>query len=93
MPKKDIENKHDTRQKGGYLPFKHFGLKFRNSFFPHTACLWNNLPKNVRCKDVGDFKEYNNKERKPPRYTHFSWGSRKGDSLLTKIRVRRSDLN
>ena len=93
MPKKDIKNNHDTRQKGGYLPFKHFGLKFKNSFFPHTAFLWNNLPKNVRCKDVADFKEYINKERKPPRYKHFSRGSRKGNSLLTKIRVGRSDLN
>ena len=27
-------------------------------FFPHTALLWNNLPKNVKRKDLTDFKLY-----------------------------------
>ena len=44
--------------------------------FSLKRAVWNNLPKNVQCKDVVDFKEYNNKERKPPRHKHFSWGSR-----------------
>ena len=34
------------------------------------------IPKNIQCKDVVDFKEYINKERKPPRHKNFSWGSR-----------------
>ena len=35
MPKPDYENKYNTRSKGGYIPFKNVGNKFRNSFFPH----------------------------------------------------------
>ena len=92
MPKKDIKNYHDTRQKGGYLPLKNSGLKLKNSFFPYTARLWNNLPKTVQCKDITGFKECINKERKPMRHKHFSRGNKISNSLITKIRVGRSDL-
>ena len=93
MPKPDIENKFNLRSKGGYIPFKYLGMRFKNSFFPHTTLLWNNLPKNVQSKNTTDFKAYINKERKPPRYKHYSKGSKIGNTLLTKIRVGRSDLN
>ena len=52
MPKPDIEHKYNVRSKWGFMPFKHSGLKFRKSFFPHTNQLWNNLPQNVQCKFV-----------------------------------------
>ena len=92
MPKPDLGNKYNVRSKGGYIPFKHSGLKFKKSFFPHTTQLWNNLPRNVRCKSVFDFKEHINKELKPPRYKHFARGNKISNSILTKIRVGRSDL-
>ena len=93
MPKPDYENRYNTRSKGGYIPFKNVGNKFRNSFFPHMTLLWNNLPKNVKLKNVLDFKSFVNKELKPSRHKHFAKGSKIGNSLLTKIRVGRSDLN
>ena len=93
MPKRDIENKCNTRSKGGYIPFSNIGLKFKNSFFPHMSRLWNSLPTNVKCKNVSDFKNFINKERKPIRHKHFARGSKKSNSLLTKIRIGRSDLN
>ena len=93
MPKLDIENKHNTRSKGGYIPFKNLGFKFKNSFFPHTVCQWNSLPKQVQCKNLYDFKEFTNKQFKPPRYKHFARGNKFSNTLLTKIRVGRSDLN
>ena len=40
-----------------------------------------------------DFKQYIKTELKPPRYKHFSRGNKCSNSLLTKIRVGRSDLN
>ena len=93
MPQPDLENRFNTRNKGGYIPFKYIGSKFRRSFFPYTTQLWNSLPKNVKCKSVPDFKEFVNQEFKPPRYKHFSRGNKLSNSLLTKIRVGRSDLN
>ena len=93
MPKLDIENKRKTRSKGGYLPFKNIGFKFKNSFFPHTMGQWNSLPKQVQCKNLYEFKEFTNKENKPTRYKHFAKGNKFSNTLLTKIRVGRSDLN
>ena len=93
MQNLDTENKFNTRSKGGYIPYKNYGTKFKNSFFPYFSCLWNSLPINVQCKNLIDFKEYTNKEYKPVRFKHFSRGSKIGNKLLTKIRVGRSDLN
>ena len=93
MPKLDFENKHNTRSKGGYIPFKNLGFKFKNSFSPHTACLWNSLPKQAQCKDLFEFKTFTNLQFKPERYKHFARGNKFTNTLLTKIRVGRSDLN
>ena len=93
MPKSDIGNRFNLRSRGGYQQYKNLGVKFKNSFFPHTAHLWASLPQNVRLKSVIEFKEYINKELKPPKYKHFARGNKVSNSLLTKIRVGRSDLN
>ena len=77
-------------QKGVIYPLK---FKFSDSFFSHTTTLWNNLLKNVRCKNISDFREYFKVNNKPPRYKHFSRENKLSNSLLTKIRVGRSDLN
>ena len=90
------ENKFNTRSKGGYIPFKNqhkLGTKFEKSFFPHTAHLWNSLPKHAQCKNIPDFKVYIKKDLKPERYKHFAKGNKLSNTLLTKIRVGRSDLN
>ena len=93
MPTPDIEKKYPSRSKGGYIPFKKFNTKFNNSFFPHTTLLWNNLPNAVKCKDVIEFKQHIRSDLKPPSYKHFSRGKKSSNSLLTRIRVGRSDLN
>ena len=65
----------------------------KNRFFPHFTELWNNLPKNVReYSELSDFKNYT-KDLKPTRYKHFAKGNKYSNSLLTKIRVGRSQLN
>ena len=92
MPKPDINRKYPSRSKGGYIPFPRFNSGFDNSFFPSTTLLWNNLPQNVKCKDLIDFKDYIKRELKPPRYKHFARGNKWSNSLLTRIRVGRSDL-
>ena len=92
MPKPDLENNYFIRAKGGYIPFKRLRFKFDQSFFPHATRLWNNLPNDVKCKNLTDFKEYINLNIKPPIYKHFARGNKTTNSLLTKIRVGRSDL-
>ena len=64
MPKLDIENTHKIRSRGGYIPFKYYSSKFKNSFFPHISSLWTSLPLNVQCKDLIEFKEYTKNELK-----------------------------
>ena len=93
MQKLDFENKFNTRSNGGYIPYPNFGVNFKNSFFPYNSSLWNSLPKNAQCKDLIEFKIFTNKELKPARFKHFSRGNKFSNSLLTKIRVGRSDLN
>ena len=46
-----------------------------------------------QCKNIEDFKTYTKKELKPKKYKHFSRGSKVGDTLLTRIRIGRSQLN
>ena len=36
MPKPDIENKFNLRSKGGYIPFKNLGIKFKKKLFSLT---------------------------------------------------------
>ena len=48
MPKLDFEREHYLRSKGGYIPFKNLGSKFKTSFFPYHSELWNSLPKNIQ---------------------------------------------
>ena len=93
MQKLDTENECNIRSKGGYMPYKRYGEKFKNSFFPHISSLWNSLPRKAQCKNLIDFKEYTKQEMKPPRFKHFARGNKFNNTLLTKIRVGRSDLN
>ena len=93
MPKLDWERKNFLRSKGGYLPFNCNGDKFSKSFFPHTSKLWNALGPEIWNKNLYDFKIYTKTTFKPKKYKHFSKGNKYSNSLLTKIRVGRSDLN
>ena len=51
------------------------------------------MPKIEQCKNLEDFKIFTNTEFKPPRFKHFARGNKFSNTLLTKIRVGRSDLN
>ena len=93
MPKLDYENRFNLRNKNGYVPFPYRGNKFNLSFFPNTTKIWNSIPKDIRVKNLYDFKISMKKMFKPPKFKHFSRGSKEGNMLLTRIRVGRSDLN
>ena len=87
MPRLDFERQHVLRSRGGYIPFKNTGNNFKKSFFPYFSGLWNCLPKNVQSKNLFDFKEYTNKELKPPKYKHFSRGKKESNALLTILAI------
>ena len=93
MQKLDLDNKFNTRSNGGYIPYTNFGVDFKHSFFPYFSSLWNSLPKIAKCKDLIEFKLFTNQEIKPSRFRHFARGNKLSNSLLTQIRVGRSDLN
>ena len=93
MPKLDWERQNFLRSKGGYLPFENNGDKYSKSFFPNTSKLWNNLGPEIWNTNLDDFKIYTKTKIKPKKYKHFSRGNKHSNSLLTKIRVGRSDLN
>ena len=61
--------------------------------FSYFSSRWNNLPLNTQCTNIEDFKIYTKQEFKPPKYKHFSRGTKTGNTLLTRIRVGRSFLN
>ena len=93
MSKLDYEKKYLTRTKVGYSPYPYFGNKYSNSFFPYMSKLWNNLDVSIQVMLLPDFKLQLKKELKPMKYKHFSKGSKLGNSLLSRIRLNRSDLN
>ena len=93
MSKLDYDKKYFTRSKGGYSPYPNFGTKFSNSFFPYMTKLWNNLNVSTQVMMLPDFKVQLKKELKPQKFKHLSRGSKIGNSLLTRIRLNRSDLN
>ena len=93
MSKLDYAKKYLTRSKGGYSPYPNFGVKFSNSFFPYMAKHWNNLDVGTQVMMLPDFKTQLKKDFKPCKYKHFSKGSKIGNSLFSKIRLNRSDLN
>ena len=68
------------------------GACFEKSFFPNTLKLWNDLAKAIQSKNLQDFKTEVKIRINPFKYKHFSKGSKLGNSLLTRIRVGRSDL-
>ena len=87
MPKVNLQNYLNLRNKHGYVPFPYKGDKFSSSFFPNTTKIWNPLPKNIQCQNIDEFKKSTKTMFKPQKYKHFSRGSKLGNTLLTRIRV------
>ena len=93
MSKLDTQKQYITRSKGGYLPYPNYGVKFLNSYFPYISKLWNNLEISTKRLGLQEFKDKLKEKLKPIRVKHHSYGSKIGNTLLTRIRLDRSDLN
>ena len=64
-----------------------------SQFVPYMAKHWNKLDVGTQVMMLPDFKTQLKKDFKPCKYKHFSKGSKIGNSLFSKIRLNRSDLN
>ena len=83
MPGIDSERKHCLRSRGGYIPYKNYGSKFTNSFFPYHTKIWNSLPKNVQSLNLFDFKMYTN-SLKPKKHKHLNKGNKQAGFELCR---------
>ena len=94
MPKINTKT-HNVRSTATacYTPFPRLGKHFSDSFFPHFCISWNKLENDIKSEiDISIFKEKLKLKLKPKRFKHFSRGSKRGNSLLTQLRVGRSFL-
>ena len=89
----DFDRQHFLRSKGGYLPYPNYGNKFMGSFFPFISKIWNNLPILMRSMNLLDFKAQLKIDLKPSKNKHFCFGSKESNSLLTRFRTGRTNLN
>ena len=89
----DYAKKYLTRSKVGYSSYPNFGMKYKNSYFPYMTKIWNELDVEIQVLPLIEFKDKLKRDLKPIKYKHFSKGSKIGNSLLTRIRLNRSNLN
>ena len=82
-----------TRSNKHYGTYPETNTDFCNSFFPKISTLWNNLPFEMRNKDMIEFKIELGIQLKPYKNKLLSVGSRFGNSIHTQLRLGRSQLN
>ena len=68
-------------------------MYYANSFFPYFTKKYNLLDKKIRSQDMKEFKTSMTEILKPHKRKHYAAGSKHLNSLLTSIRLGRSDLN
>ena len=85
--------KRNSRQFGHYTRYPNYGVKFLNSFFPYFSKKWNQLDRSTVNLDLEDFKQELKVSLEPVKHRHYSYGSRLGNKLLTRLRLGRTFLN
>ena len=89
------QNFNSRQSKNGCFElFPPLGYNFSNSFLPYFTKSWNNLQNDLKCeKDMKVFKSSLKSKIKPKKQKHINSCSKRGNSLLTQLRVGRSLLN
>ena len=94
MPKPQKAGITRESNSGKYETFPPKLKTFSDSCFPYYTKKWNELPKDLKNEgDISQFKLQLKSYVKPKKHKHFNRGSRRGNSLLTQLRVGRSNLN
>ena len=84
----------ESRQYGQFTKYPLYGSKFNNSYFPYFSKKWDNL--NNQMKNTVHFKDFKSKLKikfKPLKFRHYSYGSRLGNKLWTRLRLGKTFLN
>ena len=82
-----------SRQFGQFVKYPNYGATFSNSYFPYFSKKYNNLPRSIKNSDFPEFKEKLKLTMKPKKFKHYSYGSKLGNKLLTRLRLGRTFLN
>ena len=83
---------HETLRSEGLRNFPFKGLCFANSFFPTYTKKYNLLNAKTRKLNTQDFKSHLLNTMKPKKCTHFCYGHKAENMMLTRIRVNCSYL-
>ena len=81
----------NTRLEYVQFPFK--GMYYANSFFPYFTKKYNLVDREIRNKNIQDFKTSMSEKLKPSKRKHYAAGFKHPNSLLASIRLGRSELN
>ena len=84
----------ESRQYGHFMKYPNYGSKFNNSYFPYFSKKWDTLSNQM--KNTVLFKDFKSKLKnkfKPVKFRHYSYGSRLGNKLWTRLRLGRTFLN
>ena len=82
-----------SRQFGQFKKYPNYGAIFSNSYFPYFSKKYNSLPRSFKNSDFSEFKEKLKVTLKPKKFKHYSYGSKLGNKLLTRLRLGRTYLN
>ena len=94
MPKAKTMGMTRLSNSYNYETFPPMLKTFSDSYFPFFTKKWNDLPQNLKSEgDLDQFKLNLKIHLKPKKQKHFNRGSKRGNSLLTQLRVGRSHLN
>ena len=84
----------ESRQVGHFNRYPNYGSNFSNSFFPYFSKKWGTIKCSTRnLMFFQDFKDRLKIDLKPKKFSHYSYGSRLGNKLWTRLRLGRSFLN
>ena len=78
-----------TRNYKSYQNYPNFGVKLSKSFFPYFTKMFCALAPTMSILELSEFK----KELKVSKFKHFSYVSKLGNKLITRLRVGRSFLH
>ena len=92
MSSRNFKTKN-SKQFGNFQKHPNYGVKFSNSFFPYFSNRYNSLSKSIRNYDLNDFKNELKDTLKPSKNKVYTFGSKLGNKLITRLRVNRSYLN
>ena len=86
--------RNESRQVGNYNRYPNYGTKFSNSYFPYFSKKWGTVQCSTRNLMLfNDYKDRLKINLKPDKFRHYSYGSRLGNKLWTRLRLGRSFLN